>query len=138
MPFAVVRARRKKATTIEIDVETKLSERWDKFSFESIFVIPVYESIECSKIFLDLGVERRKNLVTRLGINIENLPCSCCAVFGSILLSHSFTPNLESLLGQSEIVPGSLLFCEVRQSRNRFFQSCDFVTDWLWHSCHRL
>src|SRR5262249_44152889 len=114
MPLTVVSARRKKATTIEIDVEAKLPERWDKLSFECIFVIPVYKSIECCKILLDLGVERRKNLVTRLGINIENLPCSCCAVFGSILLSHSFTPNLESLLGQSEIVPRSILFCEVR------------------------
>ena len=114
MPLTVVRARRKKATTIEIDVETKLSERWDKLSFECIFVIPVYESVERRKILLDLGVERRKDLVARLGINIEYLPCSCCAVFGSILLSHSFTPNLESLLRQSEIVPGSILFCEVR------------------------
>src|SRR5215471_17072813 len=138
MPLTVVRARRKKATTIEIDVETKLSERWDKFSFECIFVIPVYESVECRKILFDVGVERRKDLVTRLGINIEHLPCSCCAVFGSILLSHSFTPNLESLLGQSEIVPGCILFCEIRESRNRSFKSCDFVTDCLRHSRHRL
>src|SRR5215472_9811738 len=98
MPLTVVRARRKKPTTIEIHVETKLSERWDKFSFEGIFVIPVYESVELSKILLDLGVESREDLVTRLGINIENLPCPVCAVFGSILLSHSFTPNLQPLL----------------------------------------
>src|SRR5262245_1422175 len=109
MPLTVVRARRKKATTIEIHVETKLSERWNKFSFECIFVIPVYESVERSKILLDLGVEPREDLVTRVGINIENLPCSCCAVFGSILPSHSFTPNLESLLRQSEKFPGSIL-----------------------------
>ena len=68
MPLTVVRTRREKATTIEIDVEAKLSKRWDKFSSECIFVIPVYESVERSKILLDIGVERRKDLVTRLGV----------------------------------------------------------------------
>src|SRR5215470_15515661 len=109
MPLTVVCARWKKAATIEINVETKLSERWDKLSFECILVIPVYKSVERSKILLDVGVERCKDLVTCLGINIENLPCSCCAIFGSILLSHSFTPNLQSLLGHSKIVPASIL-----------------------------
>src|SRR5215813_13532641 len=111
MPLTVVGARRKKATTIEIDVAAKLPERWDKLSFECIFVIPVYESVERGKILLHLGVKRCKDLVTCLGINIENLPCSCCAIFGSILLSRSFTPNLQPLLRQNEIVPRSILFC---------------------------
>src|SRR5215831_3640273 len=114
MPLTVVGAGRKKAATIEINVEAKLSERWDEFSFERIFVIPVYESVERSKILLDLAVERREDFVTRFGINIENLACSLCAVFGSILLSQSFTPNLQSLLRQRETVPGSVLFCAVR------------------------
>src|SRR5215813_3140081 len=114
MPLTVVGAGRKKATTIEIDVEAKLPERWNKLGFECIFVSSVYESVERCKICLDVGVERREDLVTYFGINIENLPCFCRAVFGSILLSHSFMPNLQSFLRQSEKVPGSVLFCALR------------------------
>src|SRR5215472_11246568 len=114
MPLTVVSARRKKTTTIEIDVEAKLPERWDKLSFECIFVSSVYESVERCKICLDVGVERREDLITYFGIDIENLPCFCRAVFGSILLSHSFTPNFQSFLCQSEKVPGSVLFWTLR------------------------
>src|SRR5215510_8170821 len=114
MPLTVVGARRKKTTTIEIDVETKLSERWDKFSFECTFVIPVYESVERGKILLHICVERCKDLVTCLSITIENLPCSCCPIFGTILPSHSFTPNLQPLVRQREIVPSSILSCKFR------------------------